>query len=92
MSVGGYLLLPSGYTNKTVVNTGEFFPPSRILERYSKENKYLPSKTPLLYPCTPKGVLNVVWGLPSECVMSVGVYLFNVGWGLSPECLMSVGA
>ena len=50
--VPGY---PSGYTNKTVVNTSNFFPASRIVEWNSKENRYLPSKTPLVYPCTPQG-------------------------------------
>ena len=48
-------LLPSGYTNQTAVNTSNFVPPSRILERNSKENIYLPSKTPLVYACTLKG-------------------------------------
>ena len=35
----GKVSLPSGYTNKTVVNTSKYFPPSRILERNS--NIYL---------------------------------------------------
>jgi hypothetical protein len=34
-------------------------PPSRILERNSKENRYLPSKTPLLYPWCTKGEYEV---------------------------------